>query len=311
MDSPTLLITGADGLIGRYAVRVLSKSYRVVAASRQGLTFEQKEVGTVNVNLQDAHEVRRLIDLRPDVIVHLAAALPFGLNDEAAAATNKSIDLNIFNLAEAANAGVVFCSSVSVYEGQAGPWLESLLLNPDSKYALEKLRSEALFSGLVAGAMSLRISSPYGATHSPRKGVLYHFARESLAGRQLMIYGDGSRTQDFVHALDVAYSVARVVESWSKEGGMSSRGVLNVASGNPVSMSELALCLLSLTGNPNPLAYADVDESEERYRSHVSIAKAAILINWTPLISLNCGLAHFLRTLEEKNEDWFAVRCAR
>ena len=311
MNPPILLVTGSDGLIGRYVVRMLSESYHVVAASRQGLTFEQKNVKAVNVNLQNTQEVQRLIDIQPDVIVHLAAALPFGANDDAVITTNKSIDLNIFNLAKAANAGVVFCSSVSVYGGQAGPWVESLPLNPTSNYALAKLRSEELFSSLGSGAMSLRISSPYGATHPSRKGVFYHFARESLAERRLTIYGGGSRTQDFVHALDVAHSVDSVVESWSKHTGLASRGVLNVASGNPVSMSELALLVLNLTGNPNPLEYADNHGIDERYRSHVSIAKAARYINWKPLISLNCGLAHFLRTLEDKNEDWFAVRCAR
>ena len=310
MDLPTLLITGSDGLVGRYAVRMLSESYRVVATSRQGVAFDQKNVSIVNVDLQNAHEVQRLISIQPDVIVHLAAALPFNANDDAVVATNKSIDLNIFNLAKAANSGVVFCSTVSVYGGQAGPWVESLPLNPASNYALAKLRSEDLFSRLGSGAMSLRISSPYGATHPSRNGVLYHFARESLAGRRLTIYGGGSRTQDFVHALDIAHSVNRVVESWSKRTGLASRGVLNVASGNPISMSELSLLILSLTDNPKPLVYAD-DEGDERYRSHVSITKAARLINWKPLISLKCGLAHFLRTLEDKNEDWFAIRCAR
>jgi UDP-glucose 4-epimerase len=311
MDSPTLLITGSDGLVGRYVVRALSESYRVVANARKGVGLGPKNIITVNINLQNSHEVQRLIDIKPDVIVHLAAALPNGTNDDAVVATNESIDLNIFNLAKAVNAGVVFCSSVSVYEGKAGPWVESLPLNPASNYALAKLRSEELFSGLGSGAMSLRISSPYGATHPSRKGVLYHFARESLAGRRLTIYGGGRRTQDFVHALDVAHSVNRVVESWSKLSGLATRGVLNVASGNPASMSELALLVLKLADNPNPLEYVDGDESDERYRSHVSIAKAATLINWKPFIPLSCGLAHFLRTLEDKNEDWFAVRCSR
>jgi nucleoside-diphosphate-sugar epimerase len=311
MGSPTLLVTGSDGLIGRYVVRMLSESHSVIAASRQGLTFQRKNVRSVNINLQNAHEVERLIDIQPDVIIHLAAALPFGANDISAITTNKSIDLNIFNLAKAVNAGVVFCSSVSVYGGQSEPWVEYFQLNPESSYALEKLRSEELFSNLSSGAMSLRISSPYGATHPFRKGVLYHFARESLAGRRLTIYDGGGRTQDFVHALDVARAVYRVVESWGKFTGLRSRGVLNIASGEPVSMLELGLLTLKLTGNSNPLVCMDAAEGEEHYRSHVSIAKAASTINWKPLIDLNCGLAHFLRTLEDKNEDWFAVRCAR
>jgi UDP-glucose 4-epimerase len=311
MDSPTLLITGSDGLIGRYVVQLLSESYCVIAASRQGLIFPQRNVRSIKVNLQNSHEVRRLIDIRPDVIIHLAAVLPFGANDDSTITSNKLIDLNIANLAKAVNAGVVFCSSVSVYEGQPGPWVEYLPLNPDSRYALAKLGSEELFSDLSSGAMSLRISSPYGATHPSRKGVLYHFAREALAGRRLKIYNGGSRTQDFVHALDVAHAVYSIVKSWGKLTGLTDRGVLNIASGNPVSMIELGLLVLKLTGNSNPLVYVDTEGGEEWYRSHVSIAKAAETINWRPLISLDCGLIHLLRTLEDQNEDWFAVRCAR
>lgn len=311
MDSPTLLVTGSDGLVGRYVVRMLSESYRVIVTSRRGVAFGQKGLNTINVNLQNADEVRRLVDIRPDVIIHLAAALPTGINDDAISVANKAIDLNIFSLAKLVNASVVFCSSVSVYEGQAGPWVESLPLNPTSSYALSKLQSEELFSRLDSGAVSLRISSPYGATHLLRKGVLYHFAREASAGRQLTIYGDGNRTQDFVHALDVAYSVNRVIGSWSKHTRLALRGVLNVASGNPIAMSELALLVLNLTGNSNPLVYEAGDADQERYRSHVSIANAASFINWKPLISLSCGLNHYLRVLKGKNEDWFSVRCSR
>lgn len=310
-SSPTILVTGSDGLVGSYVVRMLSESYRVVTTSRRELAFGQKSQNTITLNLQSANEVRQLVNIQPDIIIHLAAMLPTGTNDDAVIATNKLIDLNIFNLAKLVNASVVFCSSVSVYEGQSGPWLESLPINPTSKYAMSKLESEALFSSLDSGALSLRISSPYGAVHHLRKGVLYQFARDSLAKKRLTIYGDGNRTQDFVHALDVAHFIKGVVENWSKSNGLVTRGVLNVASGSPVSMSELALLILHLTENPKPLFYGDGDEDKECYRSHVSIDNAATLMNWKPLISLKCGLNNLLRVLEGKNEDWFAVRCAR
>ena len=192
MESPLILVTGADGLVGRYVTRLLSQFHRVVAISRHGAFTREDGIHSINVDLGVALEVQRIADIRPDLIVHLAAALPVGPNDAAVASVNQLIDLHIFNLAKIADASVVFCSSVSVYENQPGPWLESLPLNPASAYALSKLQSERLFSDLAAGSASLRISSPYGATHLWRSGVLFHFARLSVAGKQLTICGDGN-----------------------------------------------------------------------------------------------------------------------
>jgi nucleoside-diphosphate-sugar epimerase len=311
MSLPRVLITGADGLIGKYAVRLLSSFFTVLAVSRREKATFENGVSHARTDLSNPDAVNRLLAFHADVIVHLAAAIPQSLDDEQVALANQLIDTNLFNLANASGASVIFCSSVSVYENLPGPWIESMTLSPSSTYGRSKLMSEQLFSGLDAGALSIRIGSPYGVCDPMRKGVLFHFAREALAGRSLRLYGHGARTQDFVHALDISNAILKIVQSWEAGKGLAQSGPLNVASGVPVSMRELAHLVLQEAGNFHPLSFVDEQNDEDSYRSYISIAQSSHLIGWKPEVSLADGVNHLLRSLEGKNEDWFVVRRSR
>lgn len=311
MSLPRVLITGADGLIGKYTVRLLSSFFTVLAVSRRAKEVVENGVSHACSDLSNPDAVDKLFAFRADVIVHLAAAIPQSLDDEHVALTNQLIDTNLFNLAKASGASVVFCSSVSVYEGRPGPWIESMTLSPASAYARSKLLSEQLFSELNSGALSIRIGSPYGVCDSMRKGVLFHFVREALAGHALRLYGKGARTQDFVHAIDISNAILKVVQSWGAGKGLAQRGALNIASGSPISMRELAKLVLQAADNTNPLLFVEGQNDEDSYRSCISIAHSSHLIGWKPEISLADGVNHLMRSLEGKNEDWFVIGRSR
>ncbi|ABR91667.1 UDP-glucose 4-epimerase [Janthinobacterium sp. Marseille] len=313
MSLPRVLITGVDGLIGKYTVRLLSSFFPVLAVSRrmQVAVATGNEVSHAHTDLLDSEEVGKLRDFRADVIVHLAASIPSSFEDEQVAMTNQSIDANIFNLAKESGASVIFCSSVSVYENRQGPWSESMTLAPCSIYARSKLDSEKLFSTLESGALSIRIASPYGVVEPIRKGVLFHFLREAVAGRALTLHGEGLRTQDFIHARDIANAILKIVRFWNKDTGLAKRGVLNIASGAPVSMIELAQLVLKVTNSSSPLHFVGGEEGGDDYRSAISIEQSAHLIDWKPEITLLDGVTHLLKSFEGKNEDWFIVGRAR
>jgi UDP-glucose 4-epimerase len=242
---------------------------------------------------------RELAAVKPNVIVHCAAVLPFSDEDEAAVAVNRQIDFAVHQLAEASKASLIFCSSLSVYDGRPVPWSEGQVLCPGSLYASSKLDAEHLFSGVSRGAVAMRISSPYGASHLNRRGVLYTFARSAVAGTDLRILGTGERTQDFVHADDVAQAVVCALRYWNEDEGLSITGTINIASGKAVSMKELAMTVLRLADSSSRLIMGGENDPQADYRAEVDISKARQVLNWAPSISLETGLIELIEAISK------------
>ena len=73
IDKPRVLVTGADGFVGRHLVGYLAlQGYKVIAASRAALAF-----GNPNIIAVSLPDISRLFDWRPllsqcDAVVHLA-----------------------------------------------------------------------------------------------------------------------------------------------------------------------------------------------------------------------------------------------
>ena len=73
LEKPRVLVTGADGFVGRHIVRYLAmRGYKVIAASRAAFTFDNPNIAAVRLP-----DLSKLFDWRPlleqcDAVVHLA-----------------------------------------------------------------------------------------------------------------------------------------------------------------------------------------------------------------------------------------------
>ncbi|MFN2506919.1 MAG: NAD-dependent epimerase/dehydratase family protein [Acidimicrobiales bacterium] len=121
-----------------------------------------------------------------------------------------------------------------------------------SVYALTKFDQERLC--LVFGAaygvptVALRFFNVYGphqALSNPYTGVLAIFAARLLNGRPPLVFEDGEQRRDFVSVHDVAAACTAALMS-ERAAGM----VLNVGSGQSISVNEIAARLGRLLGLP-------------------------------------------------------------
>jgi UDP-glucose 4-epimerase len=292
-----VLVTGGQGLLGAAVARRLGEAGADVVATRRRSTSALSGIDWLIADLT-RHEA--LVDLRPcDAVVHTAAALPgTHQNSDAEANANRQIDEVVFSAARRWHATVVFTSSVAIY-GDALPPPEGLSEDepprPAGAYAAEKVWAEERGRQLSAteglNFAALRVSAPYGPEQRSRT-VLRTFVERAVRGDTLEYWGSGARQQDFIHADDVA---AACEAALAHKGG-----TFNVASGNAVSMRELAEIVARAAGLPMTMVRAaGMPDAGEDRRVSYSIARGREILGWKPRISLAEGISAWVSRLRE------------
>ena len=251
-----ILVTGAAGFIGSHTVDHLleaghsvmgidnlrSGSLRNLAGAMNHPSFQFVEMDVLD-GLRLGEAVARFV---PESIIHLAAlvsvpesisepALNFCLNVEAS-----------FAVSEAARQygarRVVFASSAAVY-GDSGklPLEEDGTLSPKSPYGAAKLASENILLGHAAAyGFTVRIQryfnvyGPRQDPNSPYSGVISVFDLGFRRGKNVLIYGDGLQTRDFIFVQDVARA-----NLLAAVGGGAGSGAANICTGHGSSILDL------------------------------------------------------------------------
>lgn len=160
---------------------------------------------------------------------------------------NLDMTLRLFVAARDAGVGrVVFASSSSVYG-------DALCRRPLSPYAVQKFAAEQyaqLFYRLYAlPVVTLRYFNVFGPRQdydSPYAGVVARFCKAVLNSRPVTIYGDGQQSRDFTY-IDNVIS-ANLLAAAAPEEKIAGR-IFDCATGDSVSVLELAGALAELTGN--------------------------------------------------------------
>jgi UDP-glucose 4-epimerase len=85
---------------------------------------------------------------------------------------------------------------------------------------------------------------------SPYAAVIPIFIERAKLGKDLVIYGDGLQSRDFVHVKDVVRANVAALEYGDGQ-------VFNVAMGKSVTVLELAENIIKLTGSSSKIVHAD------------------------------------------------------
>lgn len=191
---------------------------------------------------------------------------------------------------------------------------ESKPLQPSSMYSLSKRHQEemCLLFGRTYGlpAVALRYFNIYGprqALSNPYTGVAAIFASRLLNGNAPLVFEDGRQMRDFVNVADAVQATLLAIESRQADGK-----ALNIGSGNPVSIREVAAALTcALESETSP-------ELTGKYRSgdirhcFADISAAKQLLGYAPRISLAQGMDEFVTWLRSQQpEDRAAEAVAR
>lgn len=136
-------------------------------------------------------------------------------------------------------AKIVYVSSDAVYADSTGPLSETSLVGPASIHgAMHSLR-ETLIRIQDQPSLIIRPTLIFGAG-DPHNGYGPNmFMRNALAGREIVIFGEGEERRDHIHISDVANYSAIAIEQ--------AEGVVNLATGEVQTFKDLAEHALRIT----------------------------------------------------------------
>jgi UDP-glucose 4-epimerase len=253
------MVTGGAGFVGRELVRTLSTNSDVVVADllRYGtpdwLTAADANFRFQRVDIRDAAATRTLLeDVRPDVIVHLAAIhyIPECDNDPAnAVATNV---VGTVNLLASCPPGVrfVFASSGAVYEPDETDHREfESRLGPADIYGITKLQGEQYVRAFAAdrgvNAVIVRLFNVIGPGET-NPHLLPAIVAQLREGRTSINLGNTWPKRDYIDVLDAAGGFAAAALGDNPEGVACE--TVNLGSGQQYSVDEILARMRSVLG---------------------------------------------------------------
>lgn len=292
------LVTGASGFIGHHLVSGLRQAgWDVVCLDIKPLKTNDSSIQYVYVDITKPQTCASSAEKagRVDALFHLAALLPSHGPFSSIEYLTGNCAATIALLEWARRTGVKSCvcaSTLTVIGFHPQPPItETHDLCPEHPYQYSKLCAE-LFCELQRrnenmNITCLRISSPYGPGMDSAT-VLPLFVRLALAGKDILYYGSGRRTQNFVHVSDVSRAFILAAES-------NHPGVYNLGGPETVSMRDLANLVIDLTPETSSLARpAGVPDPQENCRWEVDLTHAMEGLGYSPKVSLKEGLSSYI-----------------
>ena len=171
----------------------------------------------------------------------------------------------------------------------------STVPDPSSVYGATKLAQEHVlraWSGAMGTRLSiLRLQNVYGAGQSLSNaytGVLTLFARLAALGKASEIYEDGEIIRDFVHVDDVVSAFMSAIDRPPEHSR-----ILDIGSGNPTTIAEVAEILARLAGAPEPAISGRYRDGDVR-AAWCDSGPATVELGFTASVPLEQGLRSLL-----------------
>jgi UDP-glucose 4-epimerase len=227
-----------------------------------------------------------------ETIFHLAAliSVPESMQKEQEAVRINT--LGTLNLLKAACANgvrnIVLSSSAANYgDNPVMPKKEDMLPEPKSPYAVTKLDGEYYFKiyreeyGL--NAVSLRYFNVFGPRQDPNSqyaAAIPIFVQRAINNQDIVIFGDGEQTRDFIYVEDVVQ--ANILAS--EKGG----DLYNVARGETITINELARKVVEFVGSKSSIKHQAPRQGDIKH-SRADISKITGM-GFKPRTDLDRGL---------------------
>ena len=295
------LVTGGAGFIGSHlAAELLRRGHRVrvadsfITGKRENLDAI-KGVELVEGDLAEMAVAEKAV-AGMEYVLHQAAipSVPRSVDDPVTS-NRANITATLSVLEASRKAGVkrlVYAGSSSAYgNSTSGAKREDMPSSPLSPYALQKFVGEQycqMFTRLYGfETVVIRYFNVFGPRQDPSSaysGVISLFATLLPAGKRPTIYGDGGQTRDFTYIANVVDGVLRACEAPKAVGE-----VINVATGQQISLNDLLTTLNKIVGSNLQAVYKDERIGDVR-DSLADISKAKALLGYAPSVSLEEGL---------------------
>lgn len=285
--------------------------YRHVINQRLDL-LRQAGVSLLTQDARDYQAMWRLMEqLRPDVVVHLAAVShasrsnkdPYSTFDHSLRTLENALD-SVKN----SGAHFIFLSSSMVYGNFLSEEIgEGHPLEPIGIYGALKVAGEK-----IVIAYQQVFDLPYtiirpSALYGPRcvsRRVGQLFLESALSGRELRVDGDGSERLDFTYVDDLVEGIKLVIRH-----PVSRNQIFNMTYGQSRSINELVAIVQQCFPNA-PVKYIERDRLMP-LRGTLSVKKAKDLLGYVPRNPIEEGFPKYIqwyRELDPSGKLWMDIK---
>ncbi|MCK6605977.1 MAG: SDR family oxidoreductase [Ignavibacteriaceae bacterium] len=316
MNKPKVVITGGAGFIGSHIAEYwaeqgadvhivdnLRSGYEKNFAHLEGVTF-------LNGSITDRSIVEKAME-GADYVHHLAALISVPesvLNPRLCVEINIQGLLNVLEAARDNNVKkLIHISSAAVYgDSPVSPKSVRMRPVPKTPYGITKLDGEYYLSLFTREygmkTTSLRCFNVFGPRQDPNSqyaAAIPMFIQKALLGEDIIIYGDGKQTRDFVYVKDVVHANILAVKSDIPDG------VFNVGCERIISINELAELIIEITGSKSRIVFRPERLGDIKH-SIASIVETKDALGYEPQFELIDGLKltieYFARQFEESGK---------
>ena len=325
-NEEVVLVTGAAGFVGSHVATALKRrgagvigldnvnDYYPRGLKRARIQkLEEIGVHTVVADLNDAPTLRKILDIcQVTSIIHLAAQAGVRYAVKNPAAYVHSNVAGFVTLLEAVAhttpmPKVVFASSSSVYGlNTKVPFSETDITDsPASLYAATKKADELLahtynhIHGMSLTA--LRFFTVYGPYGRPDMAY-FSFANNIMKDKPIKIFkaeDGGELARDFTYIDDVVRGTIASLDTAQRSGKKQDGSkppfrVYNLGNTHPVTVSDFVSSLERALGKTASRNYVPMPKTGDVPFTHADISAAKRDLGYTPTVSLDDGLLHFV-----------------
>jgi len=278
-----ILVTGAAGFIGSNTVnRLVKQGHRVVAVDNLSLGNRKNIIYTspnVDFYVSDSKDVRMLGFEKIDKIFHFGnpSSAPMFKDDLKSFKNTIHGFIEVAKLSKIHDAKLVFASTSSIY-------------GPMTQYSSSRLAMENLAEAMDIDYVAMRYFSVYGPNEGHKDNYancLTQFLWNLLDKEEIVVYGDGSQTRDFIHVSDVVDANIKAMNS-------EFRGHLDIGTGRETDFNRLIYMLANELNIEDPtIKYIKnpIKKYVQATKASVSnIAETIHMIGFKPTITLEEGI---------------------
>lgn len=312
-SAKSVLVTGGAGFIGSELTRQLASAFDRVLVVDNLVNGRRKNLedllgDRVQLHVADIRDTERMADLMRgvDLVFHLAC---LGVRHSIHSPrenheVNATATLDLLATARASGVGrFVYVSSSEVYgTAQWAPMTEAHPTLPMTVYGAGKLAGEcyarAYHRTYGYPTVVVRPFNSYGPRchHEGDSGeVIPKFLLRALAGRPLVIFGDGSQTRDFTFVADTARGIL--------SAGLADAAIgetINLGQGQEISINDLAAAVARLVGGERAEVIHEAERPGDVWRLFADSSRAEQLLGFRPTVPLGEGLVRL--------KDWYQSR---
>lgn len=297
------LVTGGAGFIGSNIVKKIlqnGRSVRVLddlsTGKKENLKPFLKNIEFIKGDFTDLKVARKAVR-GVDFVLHHGAipSVPRSVDDPAG--TNNANILGTLNMLIASRdervKRFIYAASSSAYgDSPVMPKVETMVPNPKSPYAIQKLTAEQycqVFYKLYGlETVCLRYFNVFGPNQDPASvysAVIPIFIKKMLRGERPVIYGDGSTSRDFTYINNNVDANLKACRAGKKCAGE----VINIACGYEISLNGLVGEINKILGTKIKPIYKEERRGDVRH-SLAGISKAKKLLNYKVITNFHSGL---------------------